>query len=351
MDSGEHDYRPADQVKKYLLEALDRNQMSYGPLTGLEEAISCTTKLQSHQHDYLLSPECFTFCPSATVALALCSGALLAPNDHAIFLGSPIYYALINPVLSLGADTTIVPFTKSGDVDIGNLEGSIRTNTKIIFITNPHSPTGETYSLEDLRKVASICEKNNIVVISDEVYEHFVMEGQHTPLYKSHDYFLKNGIVISSLSKCFNVTGAGAAFLVANPHLIKAIENYYGGPIFMTSIIAQLITQGCAEFSEWIPEFVNKLKISRDKIVRGLSNLPRINFISPDAGMFIWITIDYKNSKPVCEALAEQAKIKVYPSTYFAGGEPNQVRVNFATHPEVIEVFLERFGIWLTSRT
>ncbi len=255
MASGEHDFKPKGTLFKYLARAVEEGYSSYGPLRGLPDVTREISRFESLSHNYPVAPRYITPVPSASIALALITNALVGSKDHVVFVGDPVYYAIIRPVLSIGASFSICPFLEDGDIDLRSLSMALRSNTKAIYMANPHSPTGKLAAFDELGEIGKICEEREIVLISDDVYGHFAIDDKYVPCYGAHGYLSEHGYVIGSYAKCYNVTGACASFIVASPKSMNRIEEYYGGPVFMTSIYSQLVVRGCTDEVGWIEEF------------------------------------------------------------------------------------------------
>lgn len=348
MASGEHDFIPPATLFNRLLPEIELKNSAYGPLRGLEEATSAVAEFQSAQHDFTVPPDYVTFAPSASIALALSFNALVSAHEHVIIIGSPVYYAIYSPLSSAAAAITVVPFLSSGRVDVDRVAAAITNNTKLIILVNPHSPTGIVHTQNDLWEIGELCSKHGIVAISDEVYEYFVIDGVHVPLYSSHPYFRENSLVISSYGKCFGVSGVVAAFVVAGSGLLSQIERYYGGPIFMTSRLSQYMALGCTTEAAWIPALRERLRFARDWLADGLATLPTLRFVKPDGGMFLWLEYSSPDEMiDLSEAMLHRTQIETYSARMFMPEDVRRTRLNFATEFEVLKECLIRISRWL----
>jgi N-succinyldiaminopimelate aminotransferase len=349
MASGEHDFMPSTTLFARLLPEIELKNSAYGPLRGLEDAIGAVAEFQSAQHGCAVPPSYVTFVPSVSIALALSFNALVSAGEHVIIIGSPVYYSIYSPLSSASASISVIPFLSTGRVDVDRIAASITDKTKLIIVVNPHSPTGTVYIQEDLWQVGELCSKHRIVALSDEVYEYFVIDGVHVPLYSAHPYFRDNAIVISSYGKCYGVSGFVAAFVVAGSSLLHQIERYYGGPIFMTSRLSQYTALGCTTEPAWIPTLRERLRVARDRLAAGLATLPMLRFVKPNGGMFLWL--EYLSpSEPLdlSALLLRKTQIETYSARMFIPENLLCTRLNFATELSILDECIGRITRRLT---
>jgi len=344
MASGEHDFKPNSEVFSFVQEAIRNCASSYGPLKGLPEVLRSIASFQSRCNGVQIEDRQITLVPSATIALALLTAALVKHGDHVLFLGTPIYYAMHTPVASVGAEVSHCVFPKDEALAYESIRLKIRPNTKAIYICNPHSPTGRLYDAAEMYAVGEICQTFCLTLVSDDVYEHMTLDGNYVPAYKAHPYLRATSFVISSYAKCFNVTGVSASFLVSSPYQMELIEEFYGGPVFMTSVLSQLMVQGCVEKAEWISQLKNLLRISRDLMVESLRTVPQVQFSLPPSGMFVWAKINHSGQESANELLLSRCQIEAASHVNFHYASRQYVRLNFGTHPNVLSIFGERIS-------
>jgi aspartate/methionine/tyrosine aminotransferase len=335
MASGEHDFQPPDGLFKRTLAAFENRSSAYGPLEGLPEVRQEIARHQSSRHNLRISADHIQLVPTVSVGLALVANALLGQRANVVFLGSPVYYAIAAPVLSTGAECEIVDiFHPSWKT---KLKASVNDKTAALYMANPHSPTGYMFSKADLMFVSELCEQHDVTMVSDDVYECMRLEKQYTPLYSISEYSKTRSIVFSSFAKCFNVCGVSASFCVCHPTLFLEICRFYGGPVFMCNVSSQLVIADCLANDWWIEELNARLIACRDHLFPHFRDHARIDVERPDSGMFLWCRpVDIKEPSAVA-FFSTRLGIDVMDGGQFHGGSNDYCRLNFGTHPEILD--------------
>jgi cystathionine beta-lyase len=210
------------------------------------------------RHNWQVEKENVIFTPGIVPALNFCTLAFTEPGDK-IIVQPPVYFPFFSAVESHGRVlqlNKLIEIDGKWEMDFESLIESIDGKTKMIIISNPQNPVGRVWSTEELTKLADICLKNNILIISDEIHCDLVLPGyKHTPVASLSEEIAKNTVTCLAPSKTFNLAGLStSSVIISNPVLRKSfnriLDNLHvgNGNIFGTIASIEAYTHG----HEWL---------------------------------------------------------------------------------------------------
>jgi aspartate aminotransferase len=226
--------RTANHIKQAGIKAIQDDNTTYTPANGIPElrqAISA--KLLKSNHINVPSSD-VTIVPGLTTGLLLVYMAILDPGDEIIVL-DPCYPPYSHLARAIGAEVMSVLTLPTFQPDIDTIKASITNRTKAIVLNSPNNPTGAVYSKLDLLRIAEIAEQNDLIIISDEIYEHFVYEGEHFSIGSVYP----NTITMNGFSKEYAMTGWRIGYIAGPSDIIAAINELQQYIVFSSSSIAQ----------------------------------------------------------------------------------------------------------------
>jgi N-succinyldiaminopimelate aminotransferase len=234
------------------------------------------------------------------------------------------FYDSYSPVVAMaGTKRVVVPLVPNGRdfaLDLDALRRAVTPRTRALMLNSPHNPTGTVLSEAELSAIAEIAVAADLLVITDEVYEHLVFDGRkHLPL-AGFDGMDERTVTISSAAKMFNCTGwkigwaCGPAELIQGVRAAKQYLSYVGGAPFQPAVADALNTEDA-----WVEGLRNSLQGRRDRLARGLTE---IGFRVLDSGGTYFLCADprplgYDDSTAFCAALPEQVGVAAIPMTAF----------------------------------
>jgi N-succinyldiaminopimelate aminotransferase len=263
----------------------------------------------------------------ATEAIAAAVFGLVEPGSEVLLIEP--FYDSYSPVVAIaGAHRVAVPLVPDGDgfaLDTDALRSALTSRTRALIINSPHNPTGAVLSATELAAIAEIAVAADLLVITDEVYEHLVFDGcRHLPL-AGFAGMADRTITISSAAKMFNCTGwkigwaCGPAELIAGVRAAKQYLSYVGGAPFQPAVALALNTE-----DEWVAALRNSLQARRDRLAAGLTE---IGFAVHDSYGSYFLCADprplgYDDSTAFCAALPEKAGVAAIPMSAFCNPAP-----------------------------
>ncbi|TAM65370.1 pyridoxal phosphate-dependent aminotransferase [Mycobacterium sp.] len=258
----------------------------------------------------------------ATEAIASAVIGLIEPGSEVLLI-EPFYDSYSPVVAMASAQRVTVPLVPDGRgfaLDADALRRAVTPRTRALIVNSPHNPTGTVLSATELAAIAEIAVAADLLVITDEVYEHLVYDGrQHVPL-AGFDGMAERTITISSAAKMFNCTGwkigwaCGPAQLVAGMRAAKQYLSYVGGAPFQPAVALALEKEGA-----WVDELRATLQARRDRLAAGLID---IGFEVHDSAGTYFLCADprplgYDDSSAFCAALPERVGVAAIPMSAF----------------------------------
>jgi len=258
----------------------------------------------------------------ATEAIASAVIGLVEPGSEVLLI-EPFYDSYSPVVAMASAQRVAVPLVPHGRgfaLDADALRRAVTPRTRALIVNSPHNPTGTVLSAEELAAIAEVAIAADLLVITDEVYEHLVFDGrQHVPL-AGFDGMAERTITISSAAKMFNCTGwkigwaCGPAHLITGMRAAKQYLSYVGGAPFQPAVALALETEDA-----WVAGLRATLQARRDRLAAGLID---VGFEVHDSAGTYFLCADprplgYEDSSAFCAALPEQVGVAAIPMSAF----------------------------------
>ncbi len=240
---------------------LNHGANQYAPMTGipaLREAIAEKTR-RLQERDVDVDAE-ITVCTGATEGLFSAIQAIVHSGDEVVVL-DPAYDSYEPAVTLAGGITKHVPLLIADNghdfgIDWQRLEDTIGSRTRLIILNFPHNPTGAILSAGDLEQLAGVVRDTDILLLSDEVYEHIVFDGEPHRSLLGHDELWERSLVVGSFGKTFHTTGWKVGFCIAPAPLSAEFRKVHQ---FTTFAVSTPMQHGIADFLESDPDFYTNL--------------------------------------------------------------------------------------------
>jgi len=266
----------------------------------------------------------------ASEAIAAAVLGLVEP-DSEVLLIEP-FFDTYSPVIAMaGSRRVSVALVRDGRgfaLDIDAVRAAITPRTRALIINSPHNPTGMVLSHNDIRALAELAVEADLLVISDEVYEHLVFDGRrHLPI-STYPGMAERTVTISSAAKMFNCTGwkigwaCGPADLIAGVRAAKQYLSYVGGAPFQPAVAYALDNEDA-----WVESLRQSLEAKRDKLSAALTD---IGFeVHESAGTYFLCAdprpLGFTDSASFCAELPHRSGVAAIPMSAFCDPEPTHV--------------------------
>jgi N-succinyldiaminopimelate aminotransferase len=320
----------------------------YPPGPGIPELRHAIAAHARRFYDLSYDPETeILVTAGATEAVAAAMLALVEPGDEVIAF-EPYYDSYAATIAMAGGIRVPVTLRPPGfRPDLDELAGKITSRTRLILLNSPHNPTGSVLTRAELAAIARLAVDRDLLVVTDEVYEHLVFDGEHVPIV-SFPGMRERTVRISSAGKTFSFTGWKIGWVQAAPELVTAVKTakqfltfVNGGPF------QYAIAEALALPDEYFTGLREDLRVQRDLLTSGLSE---IGFeVYPPAATYFVVTdvkpLGERDGIEFCRTLPDRAGVVAIPTALFYDhpeAARTQVRFAFCKRPEVLAQALAR---------
>lgn len=327
----------------------------YPPVHGVPTLRSAIADHQQRFYGISLDPETdVVVTTGASEALAASMLALVEPGDEVILFEPwfDVYEAIVD--MAHGVRVGVPMNSKGLRPNLEMLTASITARTRVILLNSPHNPTGTVFNREELQWVADLAIKHDLIVISDEAYEHLWFdESQHIPIATLPGMFERT-ITVGSGGKTFSFTGwkvgwaSGPADLIGAVRTVRQHLSYVSGGPFQWAI-----AEGLAFPDSYFDDLQSDLLMKRNLLTAGLSALG-FDVVTPEGTYFITTDVrplGYADGLEFCRELPRKAGVVAIPHQVFCAdvsiGAP-YVRWAFCKQPAVLQGALDRLASTLT---
>ena len=353
LSIGEPDFDTPQHIKEAAIQAINDNYSHYPPIPGYQD-------LRKAISDKLLRENGLSYAPSqviiSTGAKQALFNAMFAVIDHGdeVIIPSP-FWATYMDIVTLSEGKSVIVRTsieQSFKMIPEQLEKAITPKTKLVMLNSPSNPTGAVYSAEELEKLANVIKKHpQIKVISDEIYELISFSGKPVSI-ASFPGMLERTIIINGVSKGYAMTGWRIGFTAAPADIAEACVKIQGQLTSAASSIAQ--RAALAAYEGPLDESVKMceaFKRRRDIVVELVKDIPGLKYFVPEGAFYLFPDVSYyfgksdgkttvKDATELTMYLLEHALIATVTGVAF--GEPNCLRISFATSDENLKKGLTR---------
>ena len=347
LSLGEPDFNTPDYIKEAAKKAIDDNYSKYPPVPGyqdLREAISAKFK-KDNGIEY--SPDQVVVSAGGKHSLINVILSIVNPGEEVIIL-APYWVSYYDQVIIAGGIPVIIEAKLESDFKVSpeQIEAAITSRTRLILFNSPSNPTGMVYSRSEMEKIARVVEKHEgVFVMSDEIYEHIIFEGEHVSM-ASFDYIADRVITVNGVSKGYAMTGWRIGYIGAPMWIAKACNKLQGqftsGVCSIAQRAALAALQGNGESQRIMREaFLRR----RDLICGLLKDVEGLKVTIPQGAFYVMPDISYYlgksdgetkivNSDDLALYLLDKAQVATVGGDAF--GAPDCLRISYATSDDLI---------------
>ena len=357
---GEPDFDTPQYIKDAAIAAMLAGQTKYTPAAGtmaLRKAVAAKF-LRENNIEY--APTQIVISNGAKHSLMNTFLVLLNPGDEVI-IPAPCWVSYPEMVKLADGVPVTVETAEENDfkASVKDLEKALTPKTKALVLNSPSNPTGMVYTEAELSEIADFAVKNDLYVISDEVYEHLIYEGKHISIASLGEEIKKRTITINGVSKTYAMTGWRIGFAAAEDKIAKAMASIQSHGASNPNSIAQAaavaaLLGGLSEVEMMRAEFEKR----RDFLTNAINEIDGVSCRKPHGAFYIMMNIDgvigksyngekIANADDFARLFLEAEKVAIVPGTGF--GAPNYVRWSYAVDMEHIKKGVERLKAFLAA--
>ena len=341
---------PASVVEAAVA-ALREGRNQYAPGAGVPELREAVAQHQAAHYGVELDPTREVLVTTgATEAIAAAILAFVNPGDEVVVL-EPFYDSYVATIQMAGGVRRPVTL-RSPDfrLDVDELRAAVTDRTTAVLVNSPHNPTGTVLDRDELEAIAAVAREHDLVVITDEVYEHLVFDDRaHVPLC-TLDGMWDRTVSISSAGKTFSFTGWKVGWVTGPAPLVRAVESAKQWLTFSSGAPLQpAIAYALTKESAFYGRLAAELQDKRDLLCDGLRSLD-VDVWVPEGTYFVTTDVrryGYADGLEFCLALPERAGVVAIPSQFFyddADEGRHKVRWAFCKDRAVVDEGLRRLA-------
>jgi aspartate aminotransferase len=349
LEIGEPDFDTPANVVEAAVAALHKGWTHYSPSAGLPELRQTIADYVSRTRSLRVTPEEVVVVPGGKPIIFFTILSLIDEQDEVIYPnpGFPIYESMIHYV---GGKAVPINLREDRDfsLDVNELASLITDRTKLIILNSPHNPTGGVMQRRDTEQVAKIIGDRNIFVLSDEIYSRLLFEGDHFSI-MSVPGMQERTILLDGFSKTYAMTGWRMGYGVMRADLATHITRLMTNSNSCTASFTQIAgVEALRGDQSSVDQMCSEFKRRRDVFVAGLNKIKGFSCRMPKGAFYVFpnITGTGWKSKPLADALLEQAGVAALSGTSFGAFGEGYLRFSVANSLENLQQALDRIDQW-----
>jgi len=352
--AGEPDFPSPDYVVEAAKKAIeDPKNHKYSPVAGLASLRNEIARTTLEYSGYNVDPNNILVSNGGKQAIITCLLAILNPSDEVI-IPAPYWTTYPEAVKIAGGNPVFIQSTKEQDfkIDVDMLEKVKTDKTKLLIWCSPSNPTGVVYSKDEAEAIYQWVFDNNIWIMSDELYEHLVYEGETTPSPALIDKNLNNTLIINGVSKAYSMTGWRVGWLIANNEVMGLAKKIQSQATSNVSNISQLAAESALKNGL---DVTKEMKIAfqrrRNYAIKKLESIDNLSVVNGSGAFYLYVDVNYyctgkflniNSSEDFCNWLIENYFIAFVPGEVF--GTNGFMRLSYALSDQELEEGLERLA-------
>jgi aspartate aminotransferase len=344
--AGEPDFDTPEHIKTAAIAALESGFTKYTPSSGIPD-------LRQAVADKFLTDNGVDYKPSQIIisdgAKHSCYNAIVAtcqPGDEVI-IPTPYWLSYPEMVRLAGADPVFV-YTKEEDgwkLTAEEFENAMTPRTKMIILNSPGNPTGAVYTKEELQALANVAAEEEILILSDEIYEKLVYDDtRHISIASLGQEYYDLAITVNGFSKSYAMTGWRIGYLGAPEPIAKAIDSIQSHSTSNACSFAQKGALAALRGDQQsVADMRDEFNLRREYMLERLSKMPHLSVVRPNGAFYVLVNISKLGltSQNFADRLLSKANVAVVPGIAF--GDDRTLRFSYATSLDVIKKGMDRF--------
>jgi aspartate aminotransferase len=353
LSVGEPDFHTPDFVKDAARKAIDENITFYSPVPGFPDLLKAISDKLKRENGLTYGTDQIVVSGGAKHSLANVLLATVNPGDEVI-IPAPYWVSYIELVKLAEGKSIVIDSTLESDFKITpkQLEEAITPKTRVLMLCSPSNPTGSVYTRDELAGLAKVLEKYpNILILSDEIYEHINFIGKHESIAQFPKIF-DRVIVVNGVSKGYAMTGWRIGYIAAPKWIAKACQKLQGQMTSGTCSIAQKAATAAINSDASYPKMMCKaFEKRRDAVIERLKKISGFKTNVPQGAFYIFAEVSellgkkfgnevIENTGDLCMYLINNAHVATVPGGAF--GAPEYIRFSYAASEKELMEALDR---------
>jgi len=353
LSLGEPDFNTPDYIKEAAKKAIDDNYSKYPPVPGYNDLREAISNKFREENGINYSPDQIVVSAGGKHSIINVILTIINPGDEVVLL-APYWVSYFDQVILAGGKPVVIDAKLENDFRIKpeQLEAVINNKTRLIIFNSPSNPTGMVYSREEMEKIAKIIQKHEgLFILSDEIYEHILFEGEHISM-ASFEFIYDRVITVNGVSKGYAMTGWRIGYIGAPLWIARACDKLQGQFTSGVCSIAQRAALAAIRSDDGSRKMMRDAFLNRRDLVCGLlKEIKGIKVRVPQGAFYIMPDISFyfgksdgeikiNNSEDLTLYLLDKAQVALVGGDAF--GAPGCIRISYATSNDLLVEAVKR---------
>src|SRR5438034_2769618 len=340
---GEPDFPTPPHIVEAAKKALDDGYTKYTPAPGIKELREAIAEKSQKENKIPAKPENVIVAPTKHTLFMTCMALLdrgdeaLIPDPGWVSYGPMVTLAGAKPVPVRAADED--GFVPSAET----VAAAITPHTRLLMLNSPSNPGGAVYSRDEVRALADLAKDHDLIVVSDEIYEKILYDGEHVSP-ASLDGMFDRTVTVHGFSKTYSMTGWRLGWLVAPSPLFKEISKVQAHTITCATAFAQkAVVAALRGPTAPLQAMVKEFRARRDLVLKELATVEGLSTHRPTGAFYVFPRYDAKvDSATLSERILKEASVAVTPGSAFGEAGEGHLRISYAASRDTIAEGLGR---------
>jgi len=358
LGAGEPDYNTPANILDAAWKSMKDGKTKYTPSGGLPELKDAVIRKLARDQQLTYDRAEIMIGVGAKHVLYTLFQAILDPLDEVI-IPAPYWVSYPEQVKLAGGKPVIVDASADADfkVTAEQISRAVTAKTKALILNTPGNPTGMVYSEQELKEIAEVCQKHDLWIVSDEIYEKLIYgQAEHISVAQLSDDAKQRTFIINGVSKSHSMTGWRIGYIAGNREVVKAMTNLAShstsNPVTTSQYAAIEAYNGPQDAVEMMrQDFESRL----ERIYPQLQAIPGFRIIKPQGAFYLLPDVTeaaehtgYADVDSFAKALLEEANVAVIPGSGF--GSPETIRLSYATSMDLLEEAVQRIRTFVENK-
>jgi aspartate aminotransferase len=353
FSAGEPDFATPDYIKKAAIEAIHNDFTTYTANEGHPDLLKVIVKKLREENDLHFETKNIVVSHGVKHSLYNLIMSICSPGDEVVYQ-SPYWVSYPEMVKLARAESVVINAGVEQEYKItpGQLENALTDKTKIFIFNSPSNPTGAVYSEEEIKALAGVLKGRDLFIISDEIYEKIVFDGEKHFCIGSIDYLRDNTITVNGVSKSFAMTGWRIGYAAGDERVIRLARNLQSHSTSNATSISQMAAKAALTIkTDDVDMMIKKFIERRDYLYKEISGIKGIKATLPKGAFYLFFDvgsyyglhkngIEIKDSNSFCSYLLQEEHVGLVPGIAF--GSDTCVRMSYACAEKDLEEGVKR---------
>ncbi len=343
--AGEPDFDTPQHIKEAAKRALDEGFTKYTPSSGIPELRQAIADKFKHENGLSYRPSQIIVscggkhsCFNAVMATCQAGDEVIIPSPYWLSYPEMVRLAGARPVIVETTDATEFKLTPA------LLRAAITDRTRLLILNSPSNPTGTVYTPEELRALGEVCIERQVLIMSDEIYEHLLYDGaEHRSMASFSPEHYAHTIIVHGFAKAWSMTGWRLGFMAAPEPVARAVDAIQSHSTSNPTSFAQkgavaALTGPQDHLKVWLAEYAKRRRYAHQR----LNAMPGLTCVNARGAFYLFPNIARTGlkSREFCTRLLEEEEVAAVPGIAF--GADDYIRISYATSMANLEKGLDR---------